>query len=471
MTKKEIAEFVLKNRQCSEKQFARKFNKAYEELQNIVFPEHFSFRQKLYHWIHNDMDLNLGLCPVCGKRCSFESLNYGYKHHCSKSCSTLDFNVKQKRQMTCLKKWGVTHESKSSLIKYKKEQTCYKHFGVKYPQQCPDVQNTLKRNNIKKYGVPYVTQAEAIKEKIKNTCLEKYGVPYGCMTDIARKRSNDSKPNLFFAELLDKNDISYEREFSLKMYSYDFKVNDTLIEINPTITHNSNLNVWGGSPKDEKYHLNKSNIAEQNGYGCIHIWDWDDANKIVNMLKTKERLYARNLTMREVPEKECNEFLNLYHLQNTCKGGTIRYGLYNDNLLVMLMTFGKPRYNKNYEYELLRLCSHKDYIIVGGAEKLFKNFIKINNPKSIISYCDNSKFYGEIYKKLKFKIKNVSNPSKHWYNMKTGQHITDNLLRQRGYDQLFKTHYGKGTSNEELMLDAGFLPVCDCGTTTFVYIL
>lgn len=47
--------------------------------------------------------------------------------------------------------------------------------------------------------------------------------------------------------------------------------------------------------------------------------------------------------------------------------------------------------------------------------------------------------------------------------------ITDNLLRQRGYGQLFKTDYGKGNSNEQLMLENGWPPVYDCGQKVFVY--
>lgn len=53
--------------------------------------------------------------------------------------------------------------------------------------------------------------------------------------------------------------------------------------------------------------------------------------------------------------------------------------------------------------------------------------------------------------------------------MKTKKHITDNLLRQRGFDQLFGTNYGKGTSNEELMRQAGFDEVVDAGQITFLW--
>lgn len=131
------------------------------------------------------------------------------------------------------------------------------------------------------------------------------------------------------------------------------------------------------------------------------------------------------------------------------------------------MTFGKPRYNKNYQWELLRLCTDVNYRVVGGTERLFKNF-KINySPESIISYCDSSKFIGNIYIKLGFKLVNDGRPSKHW--SKQTSHITDNLLRQQGFDRLFKTNYGKGTSNEELMLENGWLPIYDCGQAVYVW--
>ena len=51
--------------------------------------------------------------------------------------------------------------------------------------------------------------------------------------------------------------------------------------------------------------------------------------------------------------------------------------------------------------------------------------------------------------------------------MKNGKHITDNLLRQRGFDQLFDANFGKGTSNEELMQSFGFVEIYDCGQSRY----
>ena len=132
------------------------------------------------------------------------------------------------------------------------------------------------------------------------------------------------------------------------------------------------------------------------------------------------------------------------------------------------MTFGKSRYNKHYEFELLRYCSSK--AVIGGANKIFKYFIGNYNPKSIISYCDLSKFNGDVYTKLGF-IKSTRKviPSRHWYSIKDKRHITDNLLRQQGFDRLFNTNYGKGTSNEELMREHNYLEVYDCGQQTYMW--
>ena len=72
------------------------------------------------------------------------------------------------------------------------------------------------------------------------------------------------------------------------------------------------------------------------------------------------------------------------------------WGLYYNNELVSMMTFGNPRYTKKVQYELIRYCSSRT--IVGGANKLFNYFIQNYQPQSIVSYCDTSKFEGAVYK-------------------------------------------------------------------------
>ena len=304
-------------------------------------------------------------------------------------------------------------------------------------------------------------------EKARNTCLERYGVEWACQRQEARLKGQDSTANLKFAELLNSADIKYEREFPIESFSYDFKVGNYLIEINPYATHNSSWGIRNNKPKSAYYHKQKSDLAKKYGYFCLHVFDWDDTGKLIKLLQRRKTIGARECELRIVSKEAAKDFINEYHLQNYVRD-TVRLGLFYNDTLVSIMTFGKPRYNKNYEYELIRYCSMLN--ILGGGEKLFTHFVQNYKPNSIISYCDEAKFSGTVYPKLGFyRLGTTIRPSKHWYNYKTKQHITDSLLRQRGFDQLFKTNYGKGISNDALMLEAGFVEVYDCGQASYAW--
>jgi hypothetical protein len=404
-------------------------------------------------------------------------------------CSFQSDEVKEKIKATNLKRYGVDNAFKSEEIKKKimalhrknlgvdypmqsKEvreksiKTSLEKYGTEYPNQSDIVKQHIKESNLRIYGVEYPAQSEEIKEKTRKTNMERYGVPCFFMTLKEWEDSNDSKPNRDFAEELTRCGIKFEREYRLDWYSYDFKVGNVLVEINPTVTHNTSWSPYG-NPKEENYHKDKTQMAWKNGFSVIHVFDWDSESKILKLLSKRAKVYARKCEIREVSQEDTSEYLNQYHLQNTCRGQKIRLGLYYKDELVSLMTFGKPRYNKNYEYELLRYCAN--YYVVGGAEKLFNHFVKTYNPCSVVSYCDLSKFSGKVYDNLGFALLKINSPRKHWYSYKEGRHITGSFLLQHGYDRIFHENYGKGTSNEELIAERGYFPVYDCGQATYVW--
>lgn len=336
--------------------------------------------------------------------------------------------INEKRKNTCLEKYGCefvnqnkeikeklknslkkTYEENNEAIRQKTIATNLQRYGVEYYTKTKEQKEKAKRTNLEKFGVEYATQSKEIQNKIKETNLKRYGVKAVTQLDVMRQKLSDRNKNRTIEE------------------------------------------------KDR----------------CIHIWDWDDENKIIKSLAKRIPLYARKLSLKKVSLDECGEFLNSYHFQNSCNGQSVRIGLYNKDELIQVMTFGKPRYNKTYEWELLRLCTKPGYYVIGGAEKLFNYFLRNFHPKSIISYCDNSKFTGEVYLKLGMKLKSKGKPSKHWFNTKTSRHITDNLLRQRGYSQLHKDYNyelaKRGDSNEQLMLESGYLEVFDCGQSSYVW--
>lgn len=385
----------------------------------------------------------------------------------------------QNRIKSSMEKYGVDNPFKSSEVHKLARQKMKEKYGVEYGYKSKIIRNKINESIKEKYGVDNIMHSSKYRRKVKQTMFDKYKVTSGFLTPNAiksHKQGTISKINKKCAEELKQiTDKQIKLEKPIFKYIYDIQLGENiLIDINPTIPHNVYISypyllkvVKDNIPVSKEYHLDRLKIAVENGYDLISVFDWDDWEKIKYLLQDKETLYARKLEIKEVDKKECNEFLNNYHLQNTCNGQEIRLGLYKDNELIEIMTFGKPRYNKNYEWELLRLCTKPEYKVVGGAEKLFKHFIELVNPQSVISYCDNSKFNGEVYTRLGFIQKGKPSPSLHW--SKGSEHITDNLLRQRGFDQLFNTNYGKGTSNEELMIEHGWLPIYDCGQMTFIW--
>lgn len=392
-------------------------------------------------------------------------------HNTLNSKSEEEKELTKHRKSVATKKYfeNLSMEEKKAFSK--KMSDVYSSFSEEKKQiRNNKIRDSYKNTCIQKYGVSNTLKLEDVKNKITNTNLELYGVPYYCQTEKCRSakggNSSLSKPNLAFRQLLIDNNIPYDTEFNLDTYSYDFLVNNTmLIEVNPTATHNSTNSPFN-APKPYNYHYEKSTVARNNGYRCIHVWDWDNIDKILFLLKEQEVVHARKCEIREVDLKTSKEFLNTYHLQGYVKSD-VQIGLYHNNKLISLMTFGRPRYNKKYEIELLRYVSIKK--VVGGAEKIFKYYINNYNPSSAISYCDLSKFTGSVYEKLGFKYDGYS-VGKHWYNVKTRNHITDNLLRQRGVDQLLHTNYGKGTSNERLMIENGFVEIYDAGQARYVWV-
>ncbi len=276
------------------------------------------------------------------------------------------------------------------------------------------------------------------------------------------------------------NDLRKRFYFGSKLHSIYFNDKDSVESICKIIETSAN-------EIDNAHYLNnyKNNRTTRN-YEIFEInnralikFPWDDKNKFNNLLDNngdKTRHFARNLQIKELTKKECDDFLIEHHLQKSCKGQNIKLALVGSGEILQIMTFGKPRYNKKFEYELLRLCTRTNNIIIGGAEKLFKHFVEQYEPKNIISYCDVSKFSGRVYERLGFSKPKTPKPSKHWFNENMPeqyQHFTDNLLKQKGFDQLVGKYlgfeFGKGVSNEELMRIFDYGEIYDKGQATYVY--
>ena len=268
----------------------------------------------------------------------------------------------QNRIKSSMEKYGVDNPFKSSEVHRLARQKMKEKYGVETGLESEQIRNKAQLTNLKLYGNINAFRNKDIQQKQFSTIKEKYGVNYACQLQQCANATpkTHSKPNERYTKLLKPD----KTEVALENYRYDMLKGNTLIEVDPTYTHNTYFNPFG-IPKDKNYHLNKTEVAYKNNYKCIHIFDWDNYKKITDMFINKKILYARNLKIKEVDVLKTSEFLNKYHLQNNCRGQEVRLGLYKDNELIEIMTFGKPRYNKNYEWELLRLCTKPEYKVVG----------------------------------------------------------------------------------------------------------
>ena len=227
-----------------------------------------------------------------------------------------------------------------------------------------------------------------------------------------------------------------------------------------------NGNYWHSFYKPN-YHKEKTLLCLEKGIKLFQIFETDNLeiwkSMILNSLEKSTKIYARNCEIRQVSSKEASSFLDENHIQGKC-GSNIRLGLfYNDNL-VQIMTFGKPRFNKKYDFELLRLCSLRGYCVVGGASKLFK-FFRENFKGSVITYCNLRYSYGSIYKTLGFTQLSINEPS---YFYSKNFEVLSRYQCQKHKLKNFLENFDENLTESENMINNGYLKVFDSGSITFV---
>lgn len=229
--------------------------------------------------------------------------------------------------------------------------------------------------------------------------------------------------------------------------------------------------------KDKNYHLDKTNKCKEKGIRLIHIFEDEWLNKkeiwksmLSNILGiSKEKIYARKCEISKVSSKDAREFLDKNHIQGYANSNE-NYGLFYNNELVSLMTFGKPRINLGGKkgdgnYELVRFCNKINTNVIGGASKLFKRFIKEYNPNEVVSYSDKRWSIGNLYEVLGFK---------HSHDSKPNYFYVDNFVRMNRFgfrkSMLVNEGFSKDKSEHEIMLERGIYRIYDCGTMVFKWL-
>jgi hypothetical protein len=225
--------------------------------------------------------------------------------------------------------------------------------------------------------------------------------------------------------------------------------------------------------KPEKYHLDKSLKCQRLGIELLHIFEDDWIYKkdivksiILNKLKIhKNVIYARKCEIREVEPSIAQVFLDTNHIQGACKS-TYKIGLYYNDELVSLMTFGYRKTNAKKEFELIRFCNKINTSIVGGSSKLFKHFLKSYKIEEccIISYSDFAMFSGKLYEKLGFKRVHLTDINYYW--------VVNGIKHHRwvyNKQRLISEGFDPSKTEVEIMHERGYYRIFGCGQVRWVY--
>jgi transposase len=264
----------------------------------------------------------------------------------------------------------------------------------------------------------------------------------------------------------DRTTIINEKNKELDIYMPDKKI---AIEYNGLIFHHEEA-----KGKDKWYHFNKTNACENDGIFLFHVWSdiWAEKPEIIkSMIKNKlgfidRKIFARKTIIQEVPKYLRKKFFEDNHIQGE-DNASISYGLYSENELVACMSFSISRFNKNYDWELIRYANKLNTIVLGGFSKLLKHFKK-NNKGSIISYSDRSYASGKVYSLHGFI--SVGEPSPDY------MYLDKNLKRmsKRGFRKdIIQSQFGLDMTNmteSEAMKLLGYKRVWDAGKITWVLI-
>lgn len=445
-------------------------------------------------------------------------------------CST-KFTVRKKHKKTicsdeCRKIWSLDEKNKENRLE-KSRKSLIDRYGVDSIFKIPEYQEKIKDVFIDKYGVSCPMHIEGSVEKLKTTfrnnhirklienldkhnltLLDDYTTNKNKNTSINYKFKCTSCNNIFTSTLLGSGKIPICRKChpTIKNSKIETYVRDILNKHNISHVDNNrkilngkeldllltdyniaieaNGNYWHSEKygnKDKFYHLNKVKLSHEKNIKLIQFFEDEIIlkkdiveSRILNLLgKSPMKIYARKCIIKEVEKNISTKFLNDNHLQGDIID-KFRYGLYYNNELVSIMTFGKKRIalkNKGVdnEYELLRFCNKLNHNVVGGFSKLLSMFIKNHNPMKILTFAD-IRWSGIDYRKTvyyKNNFKFIGNTSPNYWYVKVNDFINREHRFKYRKNVIIKNEMDLNKTEWEIMQENGYDRIWDCGSMKF----
>jgi predicted nucleic acid-binding Zn-ribbon protein len=302
-------------------------------------------------------------------------------------------------------------------------------------------------------------------------------------------------------ETISKDDIKEEiRKFIKEKYEGsiiedDISIlgNDTLDfyfpDLNKAISIDDNYEC-SSLFKPTNYHLKRSELCSDKGVQLIHIFSSDYVtNKNILLSKIKHiiqcdsdlpKVYARKCYVEEIDASAKKRFLDANHIQGS-DSSAVKLGLWyptesGDEVLVSVMTFCKPRKalgqskDSKYDYELSRFANDIEYRVIGSFGKLFKYFRTHYPFDSLITYADRKWSVGGIYENNGFELSHESKPN-YWYFRKGNENrlYYRFSFRKGELKKKFPDIYKDELTEAEIMKEAGYLRLYDCGNLVYIF--
>lgn len=430
-------------------------------------------------------------CDICGKEVKIQyrrynqSINRGGYYTCSSLCSTqkrkkstlIKYGVenfveteefKQKSQTKMKEKWGETHFRKSEKWKaiysdnevHKRKNKIFENFL----KDNPTVKGQVNDNFIVEcdiHGQTTINKKIFSNRKIIGSEL--------CPECSPIKQNISGKEILLYKLISSLYDGEIIKSYKIGKQEIDIYLPDLKLgfEFNGLYWHSDKF-------LEKNYHINKTKLCEKNNIRLIHIFEDDFDTKIeiiksiiINLFGKTKKIFARNTEIKIVNKKNIvKDFLNKNHLQGFVNSN-INYGLFYDGEMVSIMTFMKKRKifnskNNEDEYEMVRFCNKLNHSVVGGASKLLSRFMKDFSPNKIISYCDISWANGNLYKKIGFKLTDVTKPNYHYVINCT----RENRIKYQKH-KLVMLGENSSLSEKQIMESKGIYRIYNCGNEKY----
>jgi ssDNA-binding Zn-finger/Zn-ribbon topoisomerase 1 len=232
------------------------------------------------------------------------------------------------------------------------------------------------------------------------------------------------------------------------------------IEYNGLYIHSTAFN------SDRLRHLDKLLLCQDAGIRLIQIWDveWEKHQTACKDIiafalgKIDKRIYARQCSIRNISTQESNIFLDTNHIQGKCQAH-YRIGLFFKDILIGVQCYTE---NTSKKWTLTRTSFTAGYQIIGGISRMFRFFVKINNPDEVVDYTDRRLFVASGHYQMGFNQECITPPTNSLTNGKE-------LFSRRHYRHWggrhfkFKMPWDDTLTDTENLSNNGWYWLWDCG--------